>query len=349
MKNFPGKIALLLLAIPLFRFTTQPTTDESIIYYRIESILSLKKEIMEKAWPQTKDTAYDIPLIYYTDSVCYVANPGEKFMSMARPELKYQNGNLRIYKTQSRMDSIPWHMETNVSDVETSFDYLLPYSKVIGLEESRKFAMIPLEAWNGMILHELFHGYQFKHQQFYHYAIKSKLIYAAINDSLQGYYNIHDWYKKGIDQENALLLQAIEEKDLAKKKTLTRQMLETRSARRKTVDEKLNRPVAFYEPGFETMEGTARYIEMATIVNMIKPMIAGKLIALDSNYKKLLPAVELKPLADIAIKTEATQRYTYAIGYNMCRLLDTYNKDYKSRLFKTPDLTLEKILQEVVQ
>src|SRR5688500_962740 len=195
------KIALLLLAMPLFRLTTKPPTDETIILYRIESFMTLKKEIMEKAWPQTADSAYDIPLIYYTDSVCYVANPGEKFITMGRPELKYQNGNLRIYKTKSRMDDIPWHMETHLSDVVTDYNYLVPYAKVTGLEEARKEARkyekdITLEAWYGMILHELFHGYQFRHEGYWKYADKSKFKYRVINDSLQSYYTNLDWYKK---------------------------------------------------------------------------------------------------------------------------------------------------------
>jgi hypothetical protein len=342
------KIALLLLIMPLFRLTTKPPIDETIILYRIESFMTLKKKIMEKAWPQTADSAYDIPLIYYTDSVCYVANPGEKFITMGRPELKYENGNLRIYKTKSRMDDIPWHMETHLSDVETDYNYLVPYAKVTGLEEARKEARkyekdITLEAWYGMILHELFHGYQFRHQGYWQYADKSNFKYRVINDSLQSYYTNLDWYKKGIDQENALILQAIEEKDLAKKKDLTRKMLELRNERRKKID----RPVAFYETGFEAMEGTARYLEDATIMKMEKSMIAGKLIALDSNYNRLQP-VKSKQVSEIAFKTEESQSYTYAIGFNMCRLLDTFNSDYKSRLFKIPELTLEKILQEIV-
>ena len=183
------KIALLLLIMPLFRHTTQPAPDESVIYYRIESFLTLKKAIMEKAWPQTAGTAFDIPLIYYTDSVCYVANPGEKFITMGRPELKYENGNLRIYKTKSRMDDIPFHMETHLSDVETDFNYLVPYAKVAGLEEARKVARnyekdVTLEAWYGMILHELFHGYQFRHQGYWQHAFKRNLRYSFINNSL---------------------------------------------------------------------------------------------------------------------------------------------------------------------
>jgi hypothetical protein len=192
------------------------------------------------------------------------------------------------------------------------------------------------------------HGYQFRHQGFWQHAFKNNLRYSFINDSLQSYYRNYDWYKKGIDQENALLLQAIDEKDLAKKKELTRKMLELRNERRKIVAEKIDRPVAFYEQGFETMEGTARYIEEATILNMSKRMIPGKLMALDSNYNRLLP-VKSKSLSEIAYKTEESQSYTYATGYNMCRLLDSFKSDYKSRLFKIPDLTLEKILREVVQ
>ena len=144
------------------------------------------------------------------------------------------------------MDDIPFHMETHLSDVETDFNYLVPYAKVAGLEEARKVARnyekdVTLEAWYGMILHELFHGYQFRHQGYWQHAFKRNLRYSFINDSLQSYYRNFDWYKKGIDQENALIVQAVEEKGVEKKKDLARKMLALRSARRKTVAEK-NRP-----------------------------------------------------------------------------------------------------------
>lgn len=339
------KIVLTLLAIIALR-TVNP--NETVIFYRIEALLQLRKVVLENQWPGSTSPEFDIPIIYYADSTCYVVNPTEKFLKQYKVELKYKKGKTTIYKTQGRIDSIPFHMETLVSDVETEYHYMSPWGRVSSLEETRKFApSLSVREWSGMLLHELFHGYQFHHKDFREYAFKTKLVFSVINDTLQSYYNNYDWYKKGVDQENELLLQAIEAKDKESRKSLALKMLAVRDERRKMVAGQLNKPVEFYEPGFETMEGTARYIEGGIGTALQQTQFSKELLKLDTNYSKAaLNKPDSNPQA--GYKTEVSQKYTYATGYNMARLLDKFGSDYKKRLFKTPELTLEKCLREAV-
>jgi hypothetical protein len=339
-------LLLLIFLLPL-QAAGPVNTHEAIIYHRMESVLLLKNALMEKAWPGTTDPKYDIPFIYYTDSACYVANPTEKFLQRFKCELKHKTNKLVIYKT-ARIDSFPFHMEVNVTLNESDFEYKTPWGKISGLDEVRKYApTLSPQLWNGMVLHEFFHGYQFHQPGFAKYAFEKNLVYKVINDSLQSYYKKFDWYKKSVDQENDLILQAIEEKDKTKRKDLTVKMFTLRDERRNRAMQQLDRPVAFYESGFETMEGTARYIEEAVHNNFLTVKFPDELLRLDTIYANALRREKPAPDAS-GYKTEATMVYTYAIGYNMARLLDKFGSNYKSKLFIQPELTLEKLLRDEV-
>lgn len=320
------------------------TTDESVIFHRIESIYQAKTEIMDKIWPAVKDSAYSIPFIYYTDTSSYVINPRQKFITEFEPILKYQKPGLHIYRTHGRLDSLPFHMEVRISDVTTDFNYNFPYGKVSSIETVKKITEVDIPSWMGMVLHELFHGYQFRHPAFWKHAFDTKLIFAPINDSLQSYYQKYDWFRESIDKENALMLQAIAQQDLRLRKDLVRKMLSLRDERRKQASNKINRPIEYYERSFETMEGTARYIELSVITNFHKLKVPNALRKSDPNYSALTAGPMQEP--EWAYKTEVSQSYTYAMGYNMAKLLDALGLEFKTKLFKTPALTLEDILRE---
>lgn len=338
------KYFLLLLAILPMQGKSQSGSSEKAILLRMEALLHLQNEILEKAWPGTTGSLFSIPFIYYTDSACYVANPTEKFLQQFKSELKYKTDKITIYKS-ARIDEAPFHMEVHVSDNPADFNFGFPYGRISGFDETRKYAPeLPASQWCGMILHEFFHGYQFRHEPYLQYAYEKKLIYAVINDSLQSYYKNYDWYKKSVDEENDLILKAIGEKKKAARNKLVLKMFTLRDARRKQSAGQVNRPVDFYEQGFETMEGTARYIEDATGTHFSKVKFSDEFMKIDTAFNNAISKPGVNP--ESAYKTAVSQKYTYAIGFNMARLLDVYGNNYKSRLFKEPGLTLEKILGE---
>lgn len=342
------KYFLLLLSLLPLKNSKPADTHEAVIIHRMEALVQMRDEIMERAWPETTGPFFSIPFIYYTDSACYVANPTERFLRQYKCELKHRSKKVTIFKAPGRIDGIPFHMEVHVSDNDKDFNYQFPYGRISGFDETKKYAPeLPAAAWSGMILHEFFHGYQFRHREYWQYATEKKLIFSVINDSLQGYYARFAWYKKSVDQENALILQAIREKNKAARNKLVTQMFALRDDRRKLAEDTLNRPVTFYESGFETMEGTARYIEEATVKLFPKVKFPHEFLETDTSFANAISKASLNP--DIAHKTEVSQKYTYAIGFNMSRLLDVYGSNYKSRLFREPELTLEKLLREEVK
>ena len=343
------KILSLLLLISLLSVNTSAQKNDSIIFYRLENLYQAKKQIFEKVWPLASDTAFSIPFIYYMPTACYAVNPRQNFIQEFKAELKFQNKELKIYKTPSRIDSFPFHMETYASDRPEDYNYLYPYGKGSSLEEVRKFAPdLAVEFWAGMIVHEIFHGYQLRHEPYLQHLLKTKVVYAVINDSLQSYYRNYDWFKKNIDEENSLILKAIEEKNKKNTDSLIKRMFTIRQSRRERTLDTVNISIDLYEKSFETMEGTARYIEVEVSMNFNKLPISNKLKQLDTNYNKIKST---NPISDPEwnYKTEVSQKYTYATGYNMARLLDKLGIEYKTRLFREPELTLEDILRKWIK
>jgi hypothetical protein len=323
---------------------TTHAQQESDIFHQIQSLAIAQQEIMYKVWPQVNDPKYNISFVYFTDTSNYVVNPPENFIAMANPILKFEADGIRIYKLPGMMDAAPFHMEVTVSDVPADYNYNQPFGKVSGLGQTRNFADVQVADWTGMVLHEFFHGYQFHHTGYREHALASKFIYRPINDSLQSYYKNHDWYRTSIDEENKLLLQAFEEPKKRKQKELIRKMFTLRDARRKTAVEKFNRPVDFYEKSFETMEGTARYVEAAVSAQYHTLTLPENIRqAFGTLLTTKLVAPQESPMTYV---TSASQLYTYATGYNMTRVLDAIGISYKDKLFKTPTLTVEELLRE---
>jgi hypothetical protein len=355
----------------LFAVKEGSAQTEDLIFYRIEILCHTKKQVMNRIWPGVADPAYTIPLIYFTDSACYIVNPTQRFMEQYDPILRYRNEDILIFKVPERIDSIPFHMEASTTDDPQQYNYELPFAKITGLEQAKKLhPSITVETWAGMVLHELFHGYQFQHRAFYKHAYDTKAVYPAINDTLQSFYKKYDWFKKDIDEENAMILEAIREDDHSKRDSLIVKMLSVRDGRRARVAKDLQQPVDFYEKYFETTEGTARYIEARMNEHFQKLNIASRMDIAETNEPEPVPVkgkrraassggktVPAEPVSKTIIsadpdgpewvyKTEASQLYTYATGYNLARLLDKLAIDYKKRLFREPQLTLEDILRK---
>ncbi len=179
-----------------------------------------------------------------------------------------------------------------------------------------------------MIMHEYFHGFQMKHPAFLEYYEEAVLNFPS-QDTLKRIYTNNDWFRRSVDRENDLLLEALNstgrEEILAASDAFFRQ----RAARREQTGRLLNFDPTALEQLYETMEGTARYVEYA---------LSGELGLND-------------PASDMPAWLYRTDRTTwyYASGFNLTRLLDKLNTAYRSRLFEEKGLSLERLLREGMQ
>lgn len=340
------QITLLLLLLFCFSCKQNGEPNDKVVIDRLCYVYNLKSVVNNKIWKGFDDNKYDVPLIYYGDSNCYVVNPTAKFMSQYNPEYIFGDAAIKIYKTPL-LDSIPFHMHVTVSfDDKESFDYMSPFMRCSDTELTTK--IIPdtpsTEVWATMIMHEYFHGFQFKHPGYLDYFEGMEMT----QDTLKSLYLQNSWFKESIDRENDMLLSAIDSEDITEIHSFVNSFFELREQRRITTKQKCNADIAAIEQLFETMEGTARYVEynLYDVFSTMQPdveMMKSDTLYQSYSYFKNFSFEENQWL----YKTGST--YYYAIGFNMLRLLDLLKIDYQSKLFQN-NISLEDILRtEVMQ
>lgn len=309
--------------------TTNIAIAEQNVFDRIEYVYDLKQHVVEKHWPGIGNTSFDIPLVYYTDSVCYAANPTEKFLAAqtARPAVPlFENDKVKIYKT-ALIDTMQFHMSVGMSlgNPVPDYDYRSPFMLCSSFEITR--ATIPgvesIEEWATMVMHEYFHGFQFRHHEFLEHYEKIVLNFPS-QDTLRCLYKNNDLFASGIDSENEALLAALASTDRNETTAQIETFFRLRDARRRQVVQQSGFDPAPLERLYETMEGTARYVESA----------------LKSELEEVDPGIEMPEWLYRSDKTT----WFYASGFNMARLLDTLQIEYRSRLFNEGALSLEQIL-----
>ena len=205
--------------------------DTTTVVGRLQYVYALKDVINDRVWQSFTDKKNDVPLIYYDDSCCYVVNPSEKILNQYTAELVYKGDGINIYRTK-RIDNIPFHMHVTITDEQDKIDYRTPIMRCSSLEQTSKTIpdVTTIKEWATMVMHEYFHGFQFKQDGFLN---AYETIFAVCpQDTLSTLQAQLEWYKKSILQENELLLKAINAPDLDSTKAHIRAFLELRDSRR---------------------------------------------------------------------------------------------------------------------
>ncbi len=340
-------IGLFILTFTIFSCKAAIPKVDSLIFERIEYVHSLKSLIEKNIWSDFSNQKYDVPLIYYTDSFCYVANPTKKFTQLFDSKLVYESENLLVFET-GLIDSIPFHMEVSVSLGDSCSDYNCksPFMKCSSPELTNKFIsdVNSTEIWATMIMHEYFHGFQFKHLQFLDF-YEENINTSA--DTLQILCKNNAWFKESIRKENELLLSALKFDDYNKIQASIIKFFDLRNKRLKQTKELLDFDIKNIEQTYETMEGTARYIEYS-LFEIFKTLQSNKDFekrdSLFNSYKNF---------KDYTIEKDewlwkVGMNYFYAIGFNIARILDKLKVNYKSRLFNER-IFLDDILREQIR
>lgn len=343
------RFTLISLLFLLFACKDKQIDQEQIIFDRIEFVFNLKQTVGENTWKAFNEKAFEVPLLYFTDSSSYVANPTEKFLATFRSKLVFQNRQIKIYRTYQRVDTLPFHMETGMTlgDSTDDYNYHSPFMKCSSYEEAAKTipGLLSTEEWGTMIIHEYFHGFQYKHPLYLNYLEESNI--PVINrDSLQSFYKNNNWFKTAIDKENDFLLNAISEQDSILRESLIDSLFVLRNERRKIAQQKLNIDIEKYEKCYETMEGTARYVEHSLYNTFSTKRPDRNVLKSDTSFKSFekFRNYEIKNDKWLYL-TSNTGQYFYATGFNMARLLDKLNVEYKSKLFTQGGLSMEDILK----
>ncbi|MBV9962451.1 MAG: hypothetical protein JO072_09405 [Parafilimonas sp.] len=337
----------IIIACLVFYFTTSFCSPQNatmqLAIARVQYIYHAKKLTGNAAWAAYGSNQYNIPLIYYANDTTYIANPHEKFLNQFHPQLIFNTDSLKIYQLNRRIDEAPFHMQVSINfQGDTSaYDYFSPYMKCSSREEFEHVTgyATSTQIWASMVLHECFHGFQFLHKGYTEYAVQTGFIMTSIGDSLQQLYNSLQWFKQSADAENNLLLQAIKSSSKQETDSLVQQFFKLRNKRRLRTNSETKHNITLLEKCFETLEGTARFVEASSLEN---PLPDSTLSTIDTSFA-IKQETSFK-LPEYLYKTEISQRYFYTTGYNEIRLLQKMRIDYAAQLFNQPSVTAEDIL-----
>ena len=277
---------------------------------RLQYVYALKVVINDSVWSGFADKQYDVPLLYYGDTCCYVVNPTEKFLDKYPSVLIHRDYNIQIYQTE-KVDDKPFHMHVTFTDEESNIDYRTPIMRCSSLEQTSKTIpdVTSVNEWATMVMHEYFHGFQFKNDGYLD--IYDTITNAVLPDTLIELAASHDWYRESITQENDFLLKAIDANDIEASRAYIQSFFKLRNERRERVKKKLGIDIVALEQLYETMEGSARYIEYCLYRHF-------------GNFN----------LSDAKWLYTVGRKYYYATGFNFLRLSDKLEIDYKYGIFK---------------
>ena len=287
---------------------------------RMQYVYALKMVINDSVWSGFADKQYDVPLLYYGDTCCYVVNPTEKFLAMYPPVLVHSDNNIQIYQTE-KVDDKPFHMHVTFTDEESNIDYRTPIMRCSSLEQTSKTIpdVTSVNEWATMVMHEYFHGFQFKNDGYLD--IYEAITDALLPDTLIALAASHDWCRESITQENDFLLKAIDANDIEASRAYIQSFFKLRNERRERVKKELCIDIVALEQLYETMEGSARYIEYCLYRHF-------------GNFS----------LSDAKWLYTVGRKYYYATGFNLLRLSDKLRIDYKYLIFKNVS-TVERYLR----
>lgn len=310
--------------------------DNKLDLERIDYLYTLKNHL-NKAWPTFDSPQYTADIAYFTPTKTFViGRPILKSLNR-QPLNSYKKGKVLIEET-ARLDTIAFHMFTAYENEDKEkLWYRYPVILCSDYDTTRKYVEdVPnTQTWATIILHEYFHGFQFRHPEFIRFANDSITISIR---KLQSYYDDYPWFKESIDQENQLLLQCLASKDISETKAIFKEYKAKRSQRLSKFLEIEKFNLAPQEEFLEKMEGSARYMEYQLYLSFKNIPANKELIKIDKNYDP--SAFKTFRLEDKPWMYESNSvRYFYSTGFNMMRLLDQLKIDYKEHFFDDNTIT----------
>ena len=305
--NIKKTIIIILLALVAMSADAQSLNKD---VERMQYVYALKMVINDSIWSGFADKQYDVPLLYYGDTCCYVVNPTEKFLAMYQSVLIHSDNNIQIYQTE-KVDDKPFHMHVTFTDEESNIDYRTPFMRCSSLEQTSETIpdVTSVNEWATMVMHEYFHGFQFKNDGYLE--TYETITNTVLPDTLIALAACHGWYKESITQENDFLLKAIDANDIEASRAYIQSFFKSRNKRRERVKKKLGIDIVALEQLYETMEGSARYIEYCLYRHF-------------GNFN----------FSDAKWLYTVGRKYYYATGFNLLRLSDKLEIDYKYEIFK---------------
>jgi hypothetical protein len=350
-------LCLLLSVLSVLSNRNLPQQDKSempssLDKARLLEALQVKSTLGDQVWPGWGDT--DMPVILSNSSREFLFNyPGEPPADWSlitndqfdgNPYYRHDAKDHQNFAVKVGEDWTASMATKNTTDIflidafrdmfPTPIKQIFPY----------RFLIQPSETQIGGLLHETFHVLQYQ-------------IAPARITKAESIHKLGDEYEKAtaesnseLKKESALLADALGAKTREDKISLVREFLAVRDARRE--DNKLGSELIDYERWLEWEEGTAKYIEVASLkaASESKDYIPVPEMQSDSDFKsyKIFNQRWSQELFQLRYQTTSGETQFYMIGMAEAFLLDDFLPNWKEKYWEE-DTFLEDLLREAVQ
>lgn len=291
-------------------YQREPTEQEHELISQIERVFEVRQQLAKRYWVAFDDERLSLPVLFFTDSLCYAVNPSERFLKEFECE-KIKAPMFDYYKTK-RLDSVQFHMEMYINldtylkgrlilCTDTTLVDRTPYVMCSTLRETRRmFDDISDEkGWIPMVIHELVHGCQYFHPN--HYLALQSVKYPISTLDFVEYATRYEWLGEALVAENEHLLSAIATDNIVEMNDHINEFLSCRKSRKERMKAEFGEDIVKLEEMLERCESLGRYMEVqsAQLLGNDDPKYAADSLFFSENVR---------------------QAYFFVTGYNLIRL-----------------------------
>ena len=323
---------------------------DSLSTRRISFVLDLKKSVAESNWSDFGTKNNEGTLIYFHADRSEVFFPDSHMINKFK---KYEKHGDNYWLT-GRMDSMPYHMEVMISfNKEDSLEFFFenPVEQYSSVEEIEKYipSVESTEMWATMVLHEMFHHYQYNNTKYRKYANSVIAVLPFDSRNLVALCQEDEQFLQMIQGENKILMKAISEDSEDDRDSLISSYLNQRANRITKYGSEYPH-LEQVENYYVIQEGSARYIEYQSMFilqsyfnNPEAPTVLNdpKFISY-SEFEE----IDLENNAFNYLVYAGPTDYHYTIGFNTMRLLDELKIEYKKDLLNNPEKGLHQYLED---
>lgn len=344
-------LPILLIVLSCAETTKNKETDKSLMdksYFRhLRYLVNVKNETAQKYWPDFGTSDFHQPIVYYSKENAFVLNPTEHILNnFDYQEVGTFNEVPVIQLPDSFNDTTSMQFHTGVTSDSTQLQYMQPTLFFQSYELTKKFLQEDLkdmEDWSIMVIHELFHGYQWSKPEMFALA-RATSMPGGPDQFLGSYHRDLDWYKESVEKENDLLKAIwIDGADLNQN---LKQFDSLRDLRIERIKREYDVDIRAAEDYEITIEGNARYSE-----SLIKRYLAENRpdasFLTDEDKKGITNVFDGYEVSkDKNLFNIYNSRYYYAIGYNISMILEKYDPNFKNRIY-AEKVSLRDLLEEL--
>jgi len=200
-----------------------------------------------------------------------------------------------------------------------------------------------------MVIHEMFHHFQYNTPQLWNYVKDTMAHLSSDSRDMERLCREDKQFLVLIQNENEVLMEAIEAENVATRDSLISSYLTKRNRRIGKYSAE-NPDLEQVENYYIIQEGSARYIEyqsMLVLNEFFNSPDAPKVVE-DSAFQPFaeFEEIDLNDRAFSYLTYPAAHDYHYTLGFNTMRLLDQLNSDYKKQLLANPQRPLHSYLRD---